>query len=79
MCVYDKNGTELKVGDWILYPWWTGHKTELLFGTIKRISGINSLRVHPSTSGISTPSLTEKLPSDKKEREQIILLRKFEQ
>jgi len=53
----DKNGNKLKIGDWVLYPWWN-EKTQRYDYFYNRI--------------------LNKLPMNKKKREQILLLRKLE-
>jgi hypothetical protein len=82
MTVRDKHGVQLKIGDWVLYPWWSeACGDSLLFGQIRKISNYepDTIFVHPNMRGVSTASRTEKLPDDAQEREQVIFLRKLEQ
>ena len=79
----DKTGIELKVGDWVLYPWWNddSRKYDYFCNKIRRIPSeekfCDIVFVHSDT-GSSTPSLVEKMPKNKKERDLMLFLKKLE-
>jgi hypothetical protein len=79
MSVLDKNGRRLRVGNWVLYTKLHSVRlTEDYFARrIKRISD-GKVIVESEDWGRYSDEV-EKLPSNKKEREQILFLRKLEQ
>ena len=77
----DKNGIELHKRDWVWYPWWNTEKKvyEYFYARIKRLdlNDADTIYVHNDRAG-STTNWVEKLPDNEMEREQVILLKKFE-
>jgi hypothetical protein len=81
----DKNGKRIRVGTWVLYPWiWDDfNKVTQLWGRIRCFEQYgHSERMYIQfydSHFMSSTHLVERLPSNKKEREQILFLRKLEQ
>jgi hypothetical protein len=84
MTYRDKNGKNLKVGDWVIYPWGSGsdQNFEYFCDTIKAFGkcDYNTTYVHGLGFGdASTTYRLEKVPKNKKKRNEIFFLRKLEQ
>ena len=74
----DKNGNKLKIGDWVLYPWWNEKTQRYDYFYNRILKCCDSLTYVHSPASPSSTDLLEKLPMNKKKREQILLLRKLE-
>lgn len=76
----DKNGIPLKVGDWVLYPWWNNTKFEYEYfcDRIISISKKYDDIIFVNKLGSSTAYLTEKMPHNKVKREQLLFLKRLE-
>jgi hypothetical protein len=75
----DKNGTSLKVGDWVLYKWWSVDKGkyEYFCNPILRLIPRQNICVHPA-GGVSSSHFIEKMPNDEKLRNELLFLRQLE-
>ena len=82
----DKHGNELKVGDWVLYPWYNRYenRTYYLCEKITKLGDAeddNIVYAHTKNGkieGANTASKCEKMPDNEQERNNLIFLRQLE-